>query len=131
MRITVRPAVVLGFSTHWGRAVAFAVLAALRGALYSYFVFAALCYYPVGRVPWLEALVVWLARLLELPIALVGFVFPFLCSPFSFLHTPPCFPDPDRALRTHMLAGVLGYLFVFHIPVLARVVRRRLSRPAA
>jgi hypothetical protein len=132
MRITIRPAIVLAFRSRWGRPFAFAVLAAVRGALFSYYVFVAYCY-PLRHLHWLEDPLLWLARLLELPIGALGFVLPFLRSPISFIHPISSVGsayniDIDAALRVHMRAGVVAYLVVFHLPLLFRAVRRGFSR---
>jgi hypothetical protein len=138
MRITVRPAIVLSFSSVVGRAVAFFVLAAVRGAVISAYVFVAFCY-PLAHLRWLKLPVLALARLFDLPIAALGVLVPFLRTPFSFIR-PMSFLgfdgaiDPRWALLAHMRAGILAYLILFHVPTFVRLTkqwRRRSSPPIA
>jgi hypothetical protein len=133
MHITLRSPIVLSFASRRGHNLAFAVLAALRGTVISAFIFAAY-FFPLQHLRGFQVPILWLARILNLPIELLGYALPFLRSPVRFIGLPwsmdyGCAPDLGRLLFTHMRAGVITYVLLFHLPILFRTLRtRRLNR---
>jgi hypothetical protein len=113
---------VLSFKSPVARGAAFVLLATVRAALVAYFVFAAFVY-PLYNLRWFGNILVWVARVLYVPIDWLGRLVPPLQSPFSG-HAEWAFRW--QLLWRHMIVGTLAYVLLFCIPSLVRLVRGRL-----
>ena len=124
MRVTLHAPIVLEFRSPWSREVAYLLLTAARSAVISYYVWVAFAY-PVTNLPWLRECLVLLARVLAVPILIFGKLIPPLASSLFESH------NPNPRLQDHLIAGIATYVFLFHLPVLVRVLRQYLSRERA
>ena len=132
MKVTVRPSVVLAFNSTRGRAVAFFVLAVLRAALISGFIYFAFGLFIPWRWPLLAKAIHLLAQALQIPIFLfshsIGLLIPYLASPFDFdWPSTHCMAvlDPSPWLSHHLRAGIITYTALFHVPAAVRWFRSR------
>jgi hypothetical protein len=132
MKVTVRPSVLLTFGSPRMREAVFLLLAALRAALISGFIYVAFGSFPPWRWTLFGKAVHMLAQVLQVPIFLfshsVGRLVPYVASPLHFgwpemrgmgiLDQRPWLPH-------HLRAGVITYTLLFHIPVAVRWLRAR------
>ena len=124
MKITLRAPIVLSFMSPAAREGAFLVVAVIRGAVVSCFVFVGWVF-PLSYLQWLKGPLLAVARVLSIPIRALGEVIPPLASPlFGHAEIDGLWPVFWR----HMLIGVVAYVLVFHIPVAFRLFRNRLGR---
>ncbi len=122
MTVTLRAPIVLTFRSPWGREIAYLLLTALRSAVISYYVWVAFGY-SVTYLPWVREYLGLLARVLGMPILIFGKLVPPLASSLFVSHEP--------RLQDHMIAGIATYVFLFHLPVLVRILSRYLNRERA
>jgi hypothetical protein len=125
MRLKLRAPIVLSFKSPVAHGAVFLLLATVRAALVSYFVFAAFVY-PLYNLRWLGSVLIWVARVLYVPIDWFGRLIPPLQSPFSG-HGEWGFRS--QLLWRHMIVGTLVYIAIFSIPTVVRLVRGRAHRP--
>ena len=127
MKITLRAPIVLSFRSPITREGVFFIVATIRSAVISCFVFVAWVY-PLYYLQWLRGPLVAIARVLSIPIRALGQLIPALASPiFGAGEIGDLWPLFWR----HMVVGVVAYLLVFHIPVVVRFLRSRLGRDAS
>ena len=124
MRLRVRAPVVVSFQSPVARGAAFLLLITVRAALVSYFVFAAFVY-PLYNLRWFGIALIWIARVLYIPIDWLGRLVPPLQSPLS---GHPEWSSRWQLLWRHMIVGTLAYILVFCIPSFIRVIRGRFHR---
>ncbi len=122
MTVTLRAPIVLSFRSPWGREIAYLLLTAFRSVLIAYYVWVAFGY-SVTYLPWLREFLVLLARVLGIPILIFGKLVPPLASSLFVSHDP--------RLLDHMIAGIATYVFLFHLPVMVRILTRHLGRGRA
>lgn len=121
MRVTLRAPIVLTFRSAPARRAAFVLLAAVRGAIVSYFVFVAFVY-PLTYLQWLRGPLIAVAMVLNLPISWLSFLVP-LGWPLAGGIAWHGFAG--LLLQRHMIAGVVAYVLLFHIPAVVRLIHGR------
>ena len=122
MKVTLRAPIVLTFHSPLARETAFLLVASLRAALISSFVFVGYVY-PLYYLQWLRGPLQLAAKILGIPIYLLGKVVPPLASPVLDGHAE--FAEVWQLFWAHMIPGALAYVLLFHFPSLVRFLRSR------